>query len=204
MERRSDRGTEGKEESIVSLSPCFSVSPSLRPSVSPSLRLSVSVAALFNAADRLTLAYLIFSTTLIVVCRRNVPQWATLVSVHLGLIVMIFGLAYARKRSVPVLGLLSHWYPPLIFLFFFEEIGLIVHAIFPGWFDECLIRADYAVFGVHPTVWLEGFSNYWLNEYMQLAYTSYFLLTMGLGAYLWIRGRREDFAVFIASTCAAY
>jgi membrane-associated phospholipid phosphatase len=51
---------------------------------------------------------------------------------------------------------------------------------------------------------LEGFSNYWLNEYMQLAYTSYFLLTIGLGAYLWISGRREDFAVFMASTCAAY
>src|SRR5262245_20709466 len=39
---------------------------------------------------------------------------------------------------------------------------------------------------------------------MQLAYTSYFLLTIGLGAYLWISGMREDFAVFIASTCAAY
>src|SRR5262245_25187974 len=164
---------------------------------------------LVNAADRLTLAYLVFSTTLIIVCRRNVAQWATLIAIHIVLIVMIVSLAYARKRSVPVLGLLSHWYPTLIFLFFFEEIGLTVHAIFPGWFDEYLIKADYAVFGVHPTVWLEGFSNYWLNEYMQLAYTSYFLLTIGLGAYLWFRrrgihGRREDFAVFMASTCAAY
>jgi membrane-associated phospholipid phosphatase len=159
---------------------------------------------LVNAADRLTLAYLVFSTALIIVCRRNIPQWATLIAIHLGLIVMIVSLAYARKRSLPVLGLLSHWYPTLIFLFFFEEVGLTVHAIFPGWFDEYLIKADYAAFGVHPTVWLEGFSNYWLNEYMQLAYTSYFLLTIGLGAYLWISDRREDFAVFIASTCAAY
>jgi len=157
-----------------------------------------------NAADRLTLAYLIFSTTLIIVCRQNVPRWETLIAIHLGLIVIICGLAYARKRSIPVLSPLSHWYPTLIFLFFFEEIGLTVHAIFPGWFDEYLIRADYAVFGVHPTVWLEGFSNYWLNEYMQLAYTSYFLLTIGLGAYLWVRDRRDDFAVFITSTCAAY
>ncbi|HKC85928.1 MAG TPA: hypothetical protein VKG02_08150, partial [Blastocatellia bacterium] len=91
------------------------------------------MAAPLNAADRLTLAYLVFSTTLIIVCRRNIPQWATLIAIHLGLIVMIVSLAYARKRSVPVLGLLSHWYPTLIFLFFFEEIGLTVHAIFPGW-----------------------------------------------------------------------
>jgi len=179
---------------------------------------------IFNAADRLTLVYLIFSTTLIVVCQRNIPRWATLLPIHLGLILMISGLAYARERSVLVLSLLSQWYPTLLFIFFFEEIGLIVHAIFPGWFDEYLIKADYAMFGAHPTVWIEQFSNYWLNEYMQLVYTSYFLLTIGLGAYLWyrnrggrnrgvhnrrvrdrgVRNRREDFAEFIASTCAAY
>src|SRR5262245_40606396 len=144
---------------------------------------------IFNAADRLTLAYLIFSTTLIIVCRQNIQQWATLLPIHLGLIVMISVLAYARERSVPVLSPLSLWYPALLFLFFFEEIGLIVHAIFPGWFDEYLIKADYAMFGAHPTVWIERFSNYWLNEYMQLAYTSYFLLTIGLGAYLWFRDK---------------
>src|SRR4030095_7059782 len=168
----------------------------------------------FNAADRLTLAYLIFSTALIIVCQRNIPRWAGLLPIHLGLIVIVSGLAYLRKRSVPVLSTLSQWYPALLFLFFFEEIGLIVHAIFPNWFDAYLIKADYAMFGAHPTVWIEQFSNYWLNEYMQLVYTSYFLLTIGLGAYLWfrngggrdggVRDRRGDFAEFMASTCAAY
>src|SRR5262249_3680046 len=159
---------------------------------------------LLNATDRLTLIYLFFSTALILVRHQNIPRWATLLSIHFGLIAMIFALALARDRHVRVLSLFSHWYPTLLFLFFFEEIGLIVHAIFPGWFDEYLIKADYAMFGVHPTVWIERFSGYWLNEYMQLVYTSYFLLTIGLGAYLWVRNRREDFAVFIASTCAAY
>jgi len=202
MERKRDKekGGQGHKESFLPLSPCLLFSHSFFPT----LWLRISAAISFNAADRLTLAYLIFSTTLITVCQRNVPRWAALIATHLGLVVMIFVLAYARKRSVSVLSPLSHWYPTLIFLFFFEEIGLTVHAIFPGWFDEYLIRADYAVFGVHPTVWLEGFSNYWLNEYMQIAYTSYFLLTIGLGAYLWMRDRRDDFAVFIASTCAAY
>lgn len=169
-----------------------------------STKLLADAIATINAADRLTLAYLIYSTALIVICRRNIPRWATLLPIHLGLTVMIFGLAHARAKKVKVLSFLSHWYPTLLFLFFFEEIGLIVHAIFPGWFDEYLIKADYAMFGAHPTVWIEQFSNYWLNEYMQLVYTSYFLLTIGLGAYLWIRNRREEFAVFIASTCAAY
>ncbi len=159
---------------------------------------------MLNVADKLTLVYLAFTTILIIVCRQNIEHWELLLPAHLGLIAMVFGLAYARSRGARVLSFISHWYPPLIFLFFFEEIGLTVHAIFPGWFDEYLIRADYALFGAHPTVWIEQFSNYWLNEYMQLIYTSYFLLTIGLGAYLWMRGQRKDFSVFIASTCAAY
>ncbi len=163
-----------------------------------------SLLSKLNVADSLTLVYLIFTTALIAVCRQNVKHWEALLPIHFGLIAMIIGLAYARDRKAPVLSFIGHWYPTLFFLFFFEEIGLTVHAIFPGWFDELLIEADYALFGAHPTVWVEQFSSYWLNEYMQLVYTSYFLLTIGFGAYLWTRGRREDFAVFIASTCASY
>jgi membrane-associated phospholipid phosphatase len=157
-----------------------------------------------NAADRLTIAYLIFSTGLIALCRQNIKHWQYLLPAHVGLIFAIAALAYARSRELRFLSLISHWYPPFLFLFFFEEIGLTVHAIFPGWFDDYLIKADYALFGVHPTVWIEQFSGYWLNEYMQLVYTSYFLLTIGFGAYLWVKGRRDEFAVFIASTCTAY
>jgi membrane-associated phospholipid phosphatase len=160
--------------------------------------------AMLNVVDRLTLAYLTFSTALILICRANVQGWKILAPIHLGLMAMIFGLALAREKKIRVLSLISHWYPTLLFLFFFEEIGLIVHAIFPGWFDEYLIRADYALFDAHPTVWIEQFSSYWLTEYMQLVYTSYFLLTIGLGAHLWLKGKQREFAVFMASTCAAY
>ena len=157
-----------------------------------------------NVVDRLTLLYLLFSTGLLLVCRENIPRWSALWPIHLGLMATIVGLAYARERGWPGLSFASHWYPTLLFLFFFEEIGLIVHAVYPGWYDEILIKADYALFGAHPTVWIEQFAGYWLNEYMQLVYICYFPLTIGLGAYLWGRGRREEFSTFIASTCAAY
>ncbi|MBK7600927.1 MAG: phosphatase PAP2 family protein [Acidobacteria bacterium] len=159
---------------------------------------------MLNLADRLTLVYLCFSAVLIAVCRRNVSHWEVLLPVHFGLMAMIAYLAAARNRRTPLIETISHWYPTVLFLFFFEEIGLIVHAIFPGWFDQYLIRADLALFGVHPTVWIEQFSSYWLTEYMQLVYTSYYLLTIGFGAYLWLRGRRSEFSWFITATCAAY
>lgn len=160
--------------------------------------------AMLTMTDRLTLGYLAFASVLIVVCHQNVPRWPVLLPIHLLLVALIAGLALARRRAIPILSEISHWYPALLFLFFFEEIGLIVHAIHPGWFDDYLIRADYALFGAHPTLWIEQYAGYWLTEYMQLVYTSYFLLTIGLGALLWFRGQRKEFSIFMTSTCAAY
>lgn len=176
--------------------------PALRGGAPPGvLSLSPSI---FNMADSLTLGYLCFSTLLIVACRGNVASWRSLLPVHLAMMAAIAVLAVARQRRVPVLVAAAEWYPTLIFLFFFEEIGLIVHAIHPGWFDRYLIDADLALFGVHPTVWIERFNGYWMTEYMQLAYTSYYLLTIGFAARLWFGGRRGEFAALIEATCVAY
>lgn len=171
------------------------------PASPEALSLSPSI---FNRADKLTLGYLCLSTLLIAGWHENIASWRILLPVHLALMAVIAGLAAARRRTIPVLSFAGHWYPTLIFLFFFEEIGLIVHAIHPGWFDAYLIRADYALFGVHPTVWIERFNTYWLTELMQLAYTSYYLLTIGYAARLWLRGRRGEFAALIEATCIAY
>jgi hypothetical protein len=78
-----------------------------------------SLLTALNVADRLTLLYLIFTTTLIVVCRQNVKHWETLLPIHLGLMLTITGLALARRRGVRVLSFMSHWYQVLICLFFF-------------------------------------------------------------------------------------
>ncbi len=154
-----------------------------------------------NTADWLTLLYLAFISVLVIITRDNVPRWNVILSLHCGLSAMVIALAQGREGRA---RLLSHWYPVALFGLFFEEIGYLVHAIHPGWFDDWLIRIDYALFGVHPTLWLEQLSNYWLNEYMQLVYTTYLLLIPGWAAYLWWRFRERAFETFIVSMCAAY
>jgi len=158
----------------------------------------------FNPADLLTLAYLTYASALTVIFHQHTPGWKAVLLVNGGLIAMVTGLAHCRERGPRLPSFLSHWYPVALFGIFFEEIGYLVHAIFPTWFDDALIKADYWLFGAHPTVWIEQFSGYWLNEYMQLVYTTYLVLTLGFGAYLWWRGRRASFEIFIASTCIAY
>jgi membrane-associated phospholipid phosphatase len=154
--------------------------------------------------DRLTLGYLFFVLSLVLIQHERVQYWAEIALLHTALIALICWLAWRRTGGNRVFDFIGYWYPTLIFGFFFEEIGFIVHAVHPGWFDHLLIEADYAIFGTHPTVWIEQFANYWLTEWLQLAYTSYLFLTLGVGAYLWRRGNRRAFEVLIVSTCVAY
>ncbi len=80
-----------------------------------------------------------------------------------------------------------HWYPHLFFLFCFEELGYLVHLVYPGWFDAKLIAFDYWLTGVHPVVWLERFSNPALNDFMQFTYITYFLYLLVLGGVLYVQ-----------------
>ena len=161
-------------------------------------------ASIYRVADYLTFAYLAFASVMAIIGRHRVAHWKAILIIHVGLVALVTVLAHGREREQRVLLFFSHWYPLAFFGFFFEEIGHLVHAVFPGWFDASLIVLDHALCGAHPTVWLEQFSGYWMNEYMQLAYTTYLPLLPLFGAYLWCRGRREGFDTYIVSMCAAY
>jgi membrane-associated phospholipid phosphatase len=158
----------------------------------------------YRIADWLTFGYLIFASVIVLIGRENVKHWRVILPLHLGLIALVALLAHCRQRGPRALSFLSHWYPLALFGFFFEEIHHIVHAIVPRWFDAPLVALDHALFGAHPTVWVERFSGYWLNEYMQLTYTTYLPLLPLFAGYLWWRGRRAGFETYIVSMCAAY
>ncbi len=80
-----------------------------------------------------------------------------------------------------------HWYPHLFFLFCFEEMGRLVHLIYPGWHDTKLIAFDHWLTGVNPPLWLERFAHPALNEFMQFSYFTYFLYLLILGGILYYR-----------------
>src|SRR5258706_8072910 len=80
-----------------------------------------------------------------------------------------------------------HWYPHLFFLFCFEELAYLVHLLNPTWQDAKLIAFDHWMFGVHPSVWLEQFASPLLNDFIQLAYLTYFVYLVVLGGLLYYR-----------------
>jgi membrane-associated phospholipid phosphatase len=150
------------------------------------------------------LGYLAFTLVVIAARAERIPGAPALWALNAGLFALVLLLARTRVRAGRVGAVLAEWYPLAFFVVFFEEIDALVHAFADGWYDHTLIAADRLLFGTDPTVWLERFTGYWLTEYCQLAYTSYFPLTVGVAFYLWIRHGREAFRLLMLASCAAY
>src|ERR1022692_828459 len=124
-----------------------------------------------GAFEWVTLAYLAWLGAILIRFHRSIPHAAAHLAVHLLIAVGIVCLAWSAARSSnAVVRFARHWYPLPLYIFFFEELGGLVHAIFPGWFDRWLIAFDYNFAGVHPLLWLARFASPALNDFIQFAY----------------------------------
>ena len=167
-----------------------------------------------GAFEWVALAYLGISGALILIFRKNLPGAAAYspalaglawFALQVGVAAILIALSWAASRW-PSRGVVfaRHWYPHLFFLFCFEELHFLVHLIFPGWFDRWLIAFDYWLVGVHPTVWLEQFAGPTLNDFMQMAYITYFLYLIVLGGILYARDEWRAYWSVMTSSILAY
>jgi membrane-associated phospholipid phosphatase len=157
-----------------------------------------------GAFEWLTLGYLSLLNALILVFHGNLPHAWQYLLIHQSLAASILALAWAAaRRQNKCLHFARHWYPLPLYVFLFEELGRLVHLVFPGWFDRWMIQFDYALVGVHPSVWLAHFASPALNDFMQAAYMTYFVYLIALPASLYARGERKAFWEVMTSTAAA-
>jgi membrane-associated phospholipid phosphatase len=97
-----------------------------------------------------------------------------------------------------------HWYPHLFFLYCFEELAHLMTLITPRWQDAKLIAFDHWLTGVHPSVWLERFATPGRNEFMQLAYLTYFVYLLVLGGILYYRREWHAYWSVMTYSMAGY
>jgi membrane-associated phospholipid phosphatase len=158
-----------------------------------------------GAFEQVTFAYLTWTLCLLLAYRNNIPHAAKYAALHATIAVAITQLAWSVTRSrSTTLQFARHWYPLPLYIFFFEELQALVHAIHRGWFDRWLIQFDYNLAGVHPSVWLARFANPTLNDAMQFAYMTYFLFLVILPAILYIQNQRAAFWTVMVSTAIAH
>jgi membrane-associated phospholipid phosphatase len=152
------------------------------------------------APDVITCGYLVIIGLLATVFAERIPQWWWYPLAH-AMLVLALGIFLLRLSPIPTgwVRFLRWWYPALLIPFIFNELQYLVHPINPVDIDAQLMAIDYALFGVHPTVWFERFTVPWLSEYMQLAYVTFYFLPFILCTPLY---RQGQFLAFRVSLCA--
>jgi membrane-associated phospholipid phosphatase len=96
------------------------------------------------------------------------------------------------------------WYPHLFFLFCFEELAYLVHLVNPNWQDAKLIAFDHWIFAAHPAVWLEQFATPVRNDFIQLAYLTYFVYLLVLGGILYFKKEWHAYWSVMTYSAVAY
>lgn len=152
------------------------------------------------APDVITCAYLVIIGLLAMVFAERIPQWWWYPLTH-ALLVLALSIFLVKLPQTPAGWVLfvRWWYPALLIPPIFSELQSLVHPINPTDIDAQLIAIDFALFGVHPTVWLEHVTVPWLTEYMQVAYVTFYVLPFALCAPFY---RQGQFLAFRVSLCA--
>jgi membrane-associated phospholipid phosphatase len=146
---------------------------------------------ILKPSDLLTLFFLLLLGGIAVCSASNDPSWARLVATYGALALLVLGSALYRTRVAPARrGFhLSVAAAVLTVALVFDSLGELIAGLQRGSCDARLSAIDHAMFGVHPTVWLERFASPRLTDLLQAAYISYYFIPLALGIVLIARGR---------------
>ncbi|MCX5890303.1 MAG: phosphatase PAP2 family protein [Deltaproteobacteria bacterium] len=153
-----------------------------------------------NPIHGLTLLFLIGLILLVLFFRDQIPLWRSLLWRYaLGAGVLLV-LKWCSDRGVMGrVGKFINDFSPILYLILtYQSLGDLIQYLHPD-VDPQLIRIDFFLFGVHPTVWLERWIVPWLTGVLSVAYLSYFFLPARLVHTLYLKNPRRDFelAVFV-------
>lgn len=150
--------------------------------------------------DGLTFFYLALVGLLVLLFHSRVENWPLYVFGNFGGIACLCGFIYLAERSQnKFLLLVRDMYPLLLYSFLFKQISTIVDIFFPFWLEPYLIQWDLAIFGTHPTVWVEQFRSFAFMEFMAFSYWSYYILFPFTAFLLYYRSTRQHFYSFVFS-----
>src|SRR5438046_8394845 len=89
--------------------------------------------------------------TLLILCFHNatVEHWGLLVGAHVAGLIAVHGLIqwHAQRQQQKALDFLRHFYPVLLYIWFFCETGWINRMFFKEFMDPLAIQCDQALFG---------------------------------------------------------
>ncbi len=87
----------------------------------------------------------------------------------------------------------SDWFPLVALVTIYENLREYTGIIRTDQIDAALMRADIWLFGVEPTVWIQQFTHPLLTEYFAFTYSTYLVLPIALGWYLYACKRFREY-----------
>jgi membrane-associated phospholipid phosphatase len=89
-------------------------------------------------------------------------------------------------------GTFFYDFSPILFVvLIYESLGDLIQYLQPD-IDPWLIKIDYSMFGVQPTLWMEQYIVPWVTDVLSLAYLSYYFIPVVLIAVLYLKGRTVE------------
>ncbi len=147
----------------------------------------------FKPAEKLTLAFLALLCILVVA--GNATSMGKLLVLYAALALLAAcSVLYRRIHPEGSKALYFSTIAAVItIVFVFNSLGTLIDAVHPRRFDRILIAADYAIFGVHPTIWIERFITPARTAVLQVAYISYYFMPIALAVTLIAHSRDAEF-----------
>ncbi len=141
----------------------------------------------------LTLIFLSGLILLTLFFREQIPVWQALLLGYISSVGLLFAIKLIYDRNaMGRAGVFLHYFSPIFFvIFIYTSLGDLIQHLQPD-IDPLLIRIDYFLFGVHPTVWIERWISPWFTDLMSLAYASYYFLPVILIMTLYLKGREQE------------
>jgi membrane-associated phospholipid phosphatase len=150
----------------------------------------------YRVVDVVTMGYMAATGALLLLLGYGREGWLLGVLLHFAYVA--FGLEIVRVQAQRpdhrLLLCLRTFYPAFIIIYGFFDVSRLQALISRDtfWASDALADLDYAIFGTHPTVWIQQFQRPWLDELVSFFNVSYYALGFIFALPLLLRGRREE------------
>ena len=131
-------------------------------------------------ADYVTISFQLIIITILIVNYQNIENIVSLVFAHMALLSFLLIVRYHFRSENSVLNFLNIWILYIIIPLNFSQLPHIIPHIYSEDIDSILIQLDFALFGVHPTIWLEKLHYPFFTEFLQLVYITFYFLPVAL------------------------
>ena len=149
--------------------------------------------ARFWAVDKLILAYVAFTSIVILGWWNQVPGAAALFAGHVaGVALMVFEVKRPNRTS----WIFRNWYPLLYVACCYKEMALLIPAVRRTDADQWLANLDFRIWHVNPTVWLERIQTPLFTEFLQTVYTLFVPAVLLVAVLIWRKRQYQEFQYY--------